>query len=86
MQAPNGDVDVPVDEPKDAIEALFTYHKATPEQELVYKAIRSKAMALARVIDAGCPPGPDRTTAIRKLSEAVMTANRSIATNNAQYR
>lgn len=86
MQAPSGDVAAPVEAPKDAIEELFTYHKATPEQELAYISIRQSAMQLARVIDANCPPGPDRTAAVRHIREAVMTANASIATNNAQYR
>lgn len=85
-QGPSGDVYAPVSEPKDAIEELFTYHKASPEQELAYISIRQSAMQLARVIDANCPPGPDRTTAVRKIREAVMTANASIATGNAQYR
>lgn len=85
-QAPSGDVMAPVEAPKDAIEELFTYHKATQEQEIAYVAIRSAAMHLARVIDANCPAGPDRTAAVRHIREGVMTANASIATNNAQYR
>lgn len=76
----------PAGQPKDVIDDLFTYHKATPEQEIAYLNIRSEAKALVRVIDAYCPPGPDRTTAVRKIREAVMTANASIATGNAQYR
>lgn len=92
MQGPGGQVGVDLPpqhlgaKPPDAIEALFTYHKPTPEQELQYLEIRSKAMELVRIIDRVCPAGPDRTTAVRKISEGVMTANRSIATNNAQYR
>jgi hypothetical protein len=86
MQAPSGDVGVPVGPPKDAIEELFTYHKPTPEQEMSYLAIRSAGQALARTIDKHVPPGPDRTAAVRKIREAVMTANAAIATGNAQYR
>lgn len=92
MQGPGGQVGVDLPpqhlgaKPPDPIEELFTYHKATPEQEIAYLNIRSQAKALVRIIDAMCPPGPDRTTAVRKIREAVMTANASIATGNAQYR
>lgn len=86
MQAPGGEVDVPVDPASDVIEALFTYHAPTQEQAENYKAIRNAAKMLAFVIHHSCPQGPDRTAAIRKIREAVMTANASIATNNAQYR
>lgn len=68
------------------IEDIFTYHAPTGDQSQRYQAIREKAKELAYVIDANCEPGPDRTAAIRHLREAVMTANASIATNNAQYR
>lgn len=70
----------------ESLVALFTYHKPTPEQEASYKRIRETAMRLAKVIDECCPAGPDRTAAVRHIREAVMTANASIATNNAQYR
>ncbi len=86
MQGPGGEVGAPVDPPKDAIEELFTYHKPTPQQEIAYLAIRDGAKQLARIINDCCPAGPDRTTAVRKIREAVMTANASIATGNAQYR
>ena len=79
MQGPGGEVGVPVDPPKDAIEELFTYHKPTPQQELAYIQIREDAKRLARTIDQNCPGGPDRTAAIRKLRECVMTASAAIA-------
>ena len=86
MQHPSGEVSVPTDEPKGAIEELFTYHAPSGDQPERYKRIREAAKALAYEIDRSCPPGPDRTAAIRHIREAVMTANASIATNNAQYR
>jgi len=86
MQGPDGTVGVPVKAAKDAIEELFTYHKPTLVQEGYYRQIREAAKALAWCIDVCCPPGPDQTTAVRKIREAVMTANASIATGNAQYR
>jgi len=86
MQGPSGDVAVETTEPVDVIEELFTYHAPTGDQAERYKTIRAAAKALAYVIDECCEAGPDRTAAIRKIREAVMTANASIATNNASYR
>ena len=86
MQGPDGTVGVPVEPAKDALAELFTYHAPTPDQVEAYRQIREAGMALARCIDAVCPGGPDRTAAVRKIREAVMTANASIATGNAQYR
>jgi len=91
MQGPGGQVgvDLPPQMPSqrvDPIERLFTYHQPTPAQEQSYLEIRSAAKDLVRIIDRHCPPGPDRTTAVRKIREGVMTANASIATQNAQYR
>lgn len=86
MQGPDGNVGVEVDPPVDAIETLFTYHAPTGDQPEKYKRIREAAKTLAREIDRSCPSGPDRTTAVRAVREAVMWANASIATNNAQYR
>jgi hypothetical protein len=70
----------------EVIEALFTYHAPEGDQIERYKLIREMAKAFAIVIDTCCEPGPDRTVAIRHIREAVMTANASIATRNAQYR
>ena len=78
----------PTQETRDVIAELFTYHPPTPEQVELYVQIRTAGESLARVIHVCCPGGPDRTAAIRKVREAVMTANASIATDNAaaQYR
>lgn len=71
---------------EEAVNDLFTYHPPTTEQAAAYAVIRETAKGLARVILAHCPGGPDRTAALRKVREAVMTANASIATNNAALR
>lgn len=63
----------------DQIEEWFTYHPPRDDQPERYKAIRSAAKDLARVIEANCPGSADRTAALRKLRECVMTANASIA-------
>lgn len=75
-----------VAQPVDALTDLFTYHPPTEEQKLAYQEIRDTALLLARTITAQCPPGPDRSAAIRLVREAVMTANASIATDNAAAR
>jgi hypothetical protein len=72
--------------PVDVLSTLFTYQAPTGDQPERYKRIREAALAFARVIHENCEPGPDRTAAIRYVREAVMTANASIATRNAQYR
>lgn len=63
----------------DEILNTFTYHAPKGDQSQRYEAIRTKARELAEVIVASCPQSADRTAAIRKLREAVMTANASIA-------
>ncbi|MCK5607917.1 hypothetical protein KAR91_38915 [Candidatus Pacearchaeota archaeon] len=61
------------------LENWFTYHSPTDDDIPKYKAIREKGLAFARQIYVLCPPGPDTTAAIRKVREAVMTANAAIA-------
>ena len=67
----------------DPIKVLFTFHAPTPEQVKQYREIRETAEQFARVVWRNCEPGPDRTASMRKIREAVMTANASIATHNA---
>lgn len=63
----------------DTLEHLFTYHGATEETIPKYKKIRAAGLNMARVIDECCPAGADKSAAIRKVREAVMTANAAIA-------
>jgi hypothetical protein len=57
----------------------FTYHAPKGDQAERYVIIREAALNLAEIILQNTPAGPDQTTAIRKVREAVMTANQSIA-------
>ena len=57
----------------------FTYHTPTPEQIPKYQAIRDAGAALAAAIVENTPSSADQTDAVRKVREAVMTANASIA-------
>jgi hypothetical protein len=64
---------------QDKINNWFTYHAATPEDAERYGAIRSAGKALAEAIVANSPPSADQTAAIRKVREAVATANAAVA-------
>jgi len=57
----------------------FEYHSPSPAQQDAYKEIRGAGKWFAEVILRWCPSSADRTDAIRKVREAVMTANASIA-------
>ena len=61
------------------IENWFTYHSPTPGQIPQYTEIRDAGKAFAAVVFKHCPDSADRTAAIRKIREAVMTANAAIA-------
>lgn len=68
---------------EEIIADLFTYHSPSPDTTQRYETIRDAAKHLALVIWKNCPYGADRTAAIRKLRETVMTANAAIALNGA---
>lgn len=57
----------------------FTYHSPQPGQAEKYESLRHWGFQLSMGILQLCPAGPDRIAAIRKVREAVMTANQAIA-------
>ena len=63
------------------LENMFKYHPPEPDQIAKYEAIRAGAKAFAAIILENTPKSADQTASIRKLREAVMTANASIALN-----
>lgn len=65
------------------IEQIFSYHPPTPEQIPHYEAVRAGAKEFARILDEHVPACADRSAAIRKLRESVMTANAAIALRGA---
>lgn len=58
----------------------FTYHPPKDEdQKAAYILIRDSGYAFASCIMNNTPTSADQTAAIRKVREAVMTANAAIA-------
>ncbi len=64
---------------KEGIDDIFSYHAPTPEQIPKYNTIREGAKVFAQIIMDNTPGSADQTVAIRKIREAVMIANASVA-------
>lgn len=65
------------------LENIFKYHAPKPGQGERYEKLRSAAKEFAKVVVECTPESADQTAAIRKIREAVMTANASIAIGEA---
>lgn len=65
------------------LDKWFVYHPPTADQAERYARIRATARSFAAVIIALTPRCADQTAAIRKVREAVMTANAAIACEEA---
>ncbi|BFU90134.1 MAG: hypothetical protein NTAFB01_13210 [Nitrospira sp.] len=64
----------------DQLENWFTHHPPKDAETIArYQAIRQAGLAFASVILEHTPIGLDQTAAVRKVREAVMTANAAIA-------
>lgn len=61
------------------LENWFTFHPPQGDQSQKYKLLRDQGFELAKAIVLTTPPGPEQDAAIRKVREAVMWANSSIA-------
>jgi hypothetical protein len=61
------------------IDHMFKYHPPKPDQVGRYEELREEARKFAQTILRLTPGCPDQTVAIRKVREAVMTANDAIA-------
>jgi len=65
---------------EDNIDHWFTHHPPRNSSEIeAYERIREAAKQFAKVILYHTPSCPDQTVAIRRVREAVMIANGSIA-------
>ena len=62
-----------------AMTGLLIDHNGQLSPERAYEALREAGRQFALVIIALTPPSPDQSAAIRKVREAVMTANAAIA-------
>ena len=63
----------------DELKNWFTYHAPHGNQAQRYTDIREAAFVFAKTILDKTPSCADQTAAIRKVREAVMTANAAIA-------
>lgn len=61
------------------VDKVFKYHAPTQGQPEKYEVLRESAKQFAKKVLENVPPCADRTAAIRKIREAVMTANAAIA-------
>lgn len=57
----------------------FTHHPPSGDQLEAYRNIRAAGLVFARIVVDNTPASADQTAAVRKIREAVMTANASIA-------
>jgi hypothetical protein len=65
------------------LDNIFMYHAPKGDQPARYEKLRAAAKQFAECVEDCCPPCYDRDVAIRKIREAVMTANSSIAIQEA---
>lgn len=61
-----------------AIDDQFQYRAASPEQIAAMGRVRDVLALAVKQLIRDVPPGPDRSTAIRKIREARMDANSAI--------
>ncbi len=61
------------------LDNIFKYHAPKPEQLPIYEELRAAAKDFAATVQRLVPDCADRTAAIRKIREAVMTANAAVA-------
>jgi hypothetical protein len=69
------------------LDHIFTYHPPANASEVrKYEILREAAKNFATVIVDMTPSGPDQSVAVRKVREAVMTANAAIALEGRIFR
>ena len=65
---------------REHLDNWFTYHPPKSDAEVAaYETLRQAGRTFAEVLIEHTPPGADQNAAIRKVREAVMTANAAIA-------
>lgn len=68
-----------IQEYHELLDKYFEYHPPHSDQHLRYRKIRKLGRELAKTILLCTPKCADQSAAIRKVREAVMTANAAIA-------
>lgn len=63
------------------IDKIFTYHVPTTESIRRLKLLRDSAKTFVQIIEELVPDSSDKSAAVRKLRECVMTANAAIVLN-----
>ena len=66
---------------EEKLDQIFKYHPPNPSTGPKFETLREAARHFAKVILMNVPPGADRSAAIRKVREAVMTANAGVSLN-----
>lgn len=61
------------------LDKIFHIHQMKPDDSIKLVKIREAAMAFAQVVLSNTPPCPDQDEAVRKIREAVWTANAAVA-------
>lgn len=64
---------------RDNLDEVFTHHPPSEEQQKSYQRLRDEAKKLSEAILEEVPVCGDQQAAIRKVREALMTANAGIA-------
>ena len=64
---------------------ITSYHKPDDSQIIAISNVRVAAMNMIIAIVENCPSSPDRSAAIRKVREAMMTANASIVVTQISF-
>ena len=64
---------------QEQLDNWFQYHKPEAGQPETYERIRAAGKAFAKVIVEETPSSADQTAAVRKVREAVYTANAAVA-------
>jgi hypothetical protein len=73
MNAPRG-----IGPTLDQVLDTFAYHQPSADQVARITTVREAHKTLARAVWDAVPEGADRTAAIRKLHECMMTCNKAI--------
>lgn len=68
------------------LEHIFKYHRPDPNQVDSHERVRRGGKFFASILIASTPAGADQTAAVRKIREAIMTANAAIALKGRLYK